>query len=770
MKRFLTYFFVLCFFFIGQMAFCEERVGLVLSGGGARGIAHIGVIKALEEHNIPIDYVAGTSMGAIVAGLYAIGMSPAEMVELLKSDDFTNWSTGEIPLRYTYFFKSADPSPALIDLRLHAYFSRHLNSISIKPIFPSNVVSPAPMNMAFLQLFMQANAVARGNFDHLFVPFRCVASDVYKKEAVIFREGDLGDAIRASMSIPFVFRPIEIDGRLLFDGGVYNNFPIDVMINDFNPDFIVGSVVSLVPEQPTINNPAAQLQSLVMASTHITIPEEEGLLMQFDMRQQPMLDFSPVDKLVEMGYNYTVARIDEIRARVNRQVTPEEVAQRRAAFRQSFPEPTFKNIHFSGINDEQQAYVQSVFSSNIGQPLDINQVRRGYFLLESDDRIYDVIPHAHFNEETGYFDLFLHIEPETNWRIRIGGNISSSTSNQAYIGIQRQRFDRVGRTTGANMQFGRTYNGLQLGTRFDFPAYRNLFFRGRFVTHRFNYFTDDMRFFRLSNLTTKFSQGETFLQLQVGRPFTQKGRMEVGIGTGFLNDKYIRLSELQTGDLNPDRSRYFITNLFYQLETHTLNRVMYPTRGNHTLLSVRGVYGSELFQSNNNNPETQDALWLQLKGKFEHFFPLSRRFTIGAYGEAVLSTRPLSHHYMTTVIQAPRFTPTPYTKTVFNEAFVANRYVAVGAKPIFHLTNTISLRNETYLFLPYRTFEEQPNGTVLLSEPFTSLHYMSEMTVVMDLFRGVTISLFANYFSAGINRWSVGVNIGNLLFPSQLLR
>ena len=140
-----------------------QSVGLVLSGGGAKGMAHIGVIKALEENHIPIDYVAGTSMGAIVGGMYAIGMSPDEMVALLKSDDFKRWSTGEVEQRYIYYYKNADPSPSVFNLRFHVDASHGIDSFAIRPVLPTNMISSVQMNYAFVELFMQANAVAAAN-------------------------------------------------------------------------------------------------------------------------------------------------------------------------------------------------------------------------------------------------------------------------------------------------------------------------------------------------------------------------------------------------------------------------------------------------------------------------------------------------------------------------------------------------------------------------------------------------------------------------------
>lgn len=172
-----------------------QKVGLVLSGGGAKGAAHIGVIKALEENNIPIDYITGTSIGAIIGSLYAMGYSPEEMLELMLSKEFSYWQTGTVEEQYTYYFKEPYPTPEF------AHFSIDMSdSLQIKASFlPQSLINPIQMNQAFMALFSQATAKAGWNFDNLFVPFRCVASDIYTKKPIIFKNGDLGDAVRASI-------------------------------------------------------------------------------------------------------------------------------------------------------------------------------------------------------------------------------------------------------------------------------------------------------------------------------------------------------------------------------------------------------------------------------------------------------------------------------------------------------------------------------------------------------------------------------------------
>ena len=151
MKRVLLFFsFLLCGFILQA-----QKVGLVLSGGGAKGMTHIGIIRALEENNIPIDYITGTSMGAIIGSLYAMGYSPDDMVELLKSEDFKRWYSGEVEEKYVYHFKKNLPTPEFFNIR----FSFRDSLKSLKPQFlPTSVVNPIQMNLVFVDLDARATA------------------------------------------------------------------------------------------------------------------------------------------------------------------------------------------------------------------------------------------------------------------------------------------------------------------------------------------------------------------------------------------------------------------------------------------------------------------------------------------------------------------------------------------------------------------------------------------------------------------------------------
>ncbi len=295
---------IICFTLYIQPVF-SQRVGLVLSGGGGPGIAHIGVLKALEENNIPIDYITGTSIGALIGGLYASGYSPDEMITFFKSSDFKKWKKMEIKFPKKFFI-------------------------------PTHIIQPQKMQKGLEQLTREATARSAENFDSLFVPFRCVASDVYHKESFIFCSGNLATAIRASMSFPFIFEATKVDNRLLFDGGIYNNFPANIMQQSFHPDFMIGSVVAYNPPQADPNDILMQLQNMIINNTNYCIPDSLGIVLNFDLKNKSMFDFSRIDSLVKIGYDETEKQIGIIKIKVRRRISSNEINQKRALFR-NFP-------------------------------------------------------------------------------------------------------------------------------------------------------------------------------------------------------------------------------------------------------------------------------------------------------------------------------------------------------------------------------------------------------------------------------------------------
>ena len=512
-----------------------QKVGLVLSGGGAKGLTHIGILRALEENNIPIDYITGTSMGAIVGSLYAMGYSPDDMEALLKSEDFKRWYSGEVEEEYMYYFKKNLPTPEFLNIRLS-----FRDSLKIKPQFlPSSVVDPVQMNLVFIDLYARATAACGGDFDKLFIPFRCVASAVYNKKQLVMKRGDLGDAVRASMSFPFMFKPIEIDSVLAYDGGIYNNFPTDVMRDDFHPDIIIGSVVATNPTKPKENDLMSQIENMVMQKTDYSIPDSEGIVMTFKYDDVNLMDFQRINELHDIGYNRTMSMMDSIKSRIHRRVNLDNIRLRRLVYKSNYPELRFKNILIEGANAQQQAYIKKEFHASDDKEFTYEDVKRGYFRLLSGNMISEIIPHAVFNPEDDTYDLHLKVKLEDNISVRIGGNVSTTSSNQIYLGLSYQNLNYNAKEFTFDGQLGKIYNNVQLMGKIDFATSIPTSYRLIASISTFDYFKKEKLFSR--NDKPAFNQkDERFVKLKVGLPFLSNKRAEFGVGAAKIQDRYFQ--------------------------------------------------------------------------------------------------------------------------------------------------------------------------------------------------------------------------------------
>ena len=230
----------------------RPRIGLVLSGGGARGAAHIGVLKVLEELRIPVDVITGTSMGAIVGGFYAAGSSPAEIEAMVNSLEWSEAFRDRPPLEDYSFRRKEDSANYLI--RFDAGVREG------KLALPRGLIQGQNLNFILKSRLIHTATVT--DFDRLRIPFRAVAADIETGEAVVLGTGDLAEAIRASMSIPGVFAPVELDGRLLVDGGIADNLPADVARS-------MGADILIAVNIGTLRRPREKLTSAMTITAQV---------------------------------------------------------------------------------------------------------------------------------------------------------------------------------------------------------------------------------------------------------------------------------------------------------------------------------------------------------------------------------------------------------------------------------------------------------------------------------------------------------------------
>lgn len=739
-----------------------QKVGLVLSGGGAKGLTHIGIIRALEENNIPIDYITGTSMGAIVGSLYAMGYSPDDMEALLKSEDFKRWYSGEVEEEYMYYFKKNLPTPEFLNIRLS-----FRDSLKIKPQFlPSSVVDPVQMNLVFIDLYARATAACGGDFDKLFIPFRCVASDVYNKKQLVMKRGDLGDAVRASMSFPFMFKPIEIDSVLAYDGGIYNNFPTDVMRDDFHPDIIIGSVVATNPTKPKENDLMSQIENMVMQKTDYSIPDSEGIVMTFKYDDVNLMDFQRINELHDIGYNRTMSMMDSIKSRIHRRVNLDNIRLRRLVYKSNYPELRFKNILIEGANAQQQAYIKKEFHASDDKEFTYEDVKRGYFRLLSGNMISEIIPHAVFNPEDDTYDLHLKVKLEDNISVRIGGNVSTTSSNQIYLGLSYQNLNYNAKEFTFDGQLGKIYNNVQLMGKIDFATSIPTSYRLIASISTFDYFKKEKLFSR--NDKPAFNQkDERFVKLKVGLPFLSNKRVEFGVGAAKIQDRYFQKNVIDFDKDKYDKSTYSLFGGSISFNGSTLNSRQFPTQGAHEELVAQIFTGKECFypgeSSDNKKASEERHSWLQLSYMKEKYHRMAEHWTLGWYLKALYSSRNFSENYTATMMQAGEFAPTAHGQLMYNEAFRANQFVGVGVRPIYRFNQMFHVRGEFYGFMPIFPIERNSINKAYYGKAFSRFEYLGEVSVVCQLPFGA-ISAYVNHYSSPKREWNVGLTLGWQLF------
>ncbi len=744
-----------------------QKVGLVLSGGGAKGMTHIGIIRALEENNIPIDYITGTSMGAIIGSLYAMGYSPDDMEALLRSEDFKRWYSGQVEPEYGYYFKQNRPTPEFFNIRFSFKDSLH-----IKPqILPTSMVNPIQMNLVFVELFARATAACSGDFNRLFVPFRCIASDVYNKKPLIMRRGDLGDAVRASMSFPFVFKPIEIDSVLAYDGGIYNNFPTDIMREDFKPEVIIGSVVAANPGKPKENDLMSQLENMIMQKTDYTLPDSLGIIMTFKYDDVSLLDFDRLQELHDIGYNRSISLMDSIKGRIHRRVSAENVRLRRLVYRSNLPQFRFRDIYIEGANPQQQAYIKKEFHDEDHEVFTYEDLKRGYFRLLSDNMISEIIPHAVYDSENDLYSLHLKVKMEDNFSVRMGGSVSTTSSNQIYLGLGYQDLNYYSKEITLDGQIGKVYNNAQLMAKIDLPTRIPTSYRLIASLSTFDYYKKD-KLFSKNDKPSFNSKDERFVKLMVALPFLANKRAEISIGYGKLQDNYFQSSVINFDKDRSDRSTYNLLGGAIGFYGSTLNARQYATKGYFEKLVAQVFSGKEKFIPGNPTETSvttkERQSWLQISYMKYAYHTMSPKFTLGWMAEMLYSSKNFSENYTATMLQAADFSPTPHSKLMYNEAFRANQFLAAGIKPIFVFNDMFQFRSEFYGFVPIFPIKKNALNKAYYGKAFSRFEYIGEISVICQLPFGA-ISAYVNHYSSPKKEWNVGLTLGWQLFNYRFI-
>jgi len=742
-----------------------QRVGLVLSGGGASGLAHIGVIKALEENNVPIDYITGTSMGAMVGGMYAAGYTVEEMIEMVNSPAFILSVVGELPDTDLYYFTKDEEDASIIRLKLSP-------TQLLQKSIPTNLVTPDLMEYMLMEFFAQASAASNYDFDSLMVPFRCVAADIAQKKQVIFSSGSLPKALRASSTYPFYYKPLMVDSALLFDGGLYNNFPADIMYDHFLPDVIIGSNVAALMDPPDEDDIVSQIRNMIISQSDFSLRCENGIIIE-PPSQRGVFDFSDVNSEIQLGYEAAIKDMDEILSFISKERNEEARDSLRKSFRSDFYSKKIGDVQVLGdISKQQKEYVRSTIGPNKGDSVFTFEDFRPQFLrIAQDDKIRYAQPVSRYNPATGLFDIDINVRRERDLTAYFGGNFSSRPINIGYVGLKYNIFGRTSASLMANSYFGKFYGSGSLRAKIDYGGKKRISIEPHLVLNRWDYFRSYATFFEPSR-PSFIVKNEVYGGLGVASPWGNNTVFRADIRYGETLDRYYQTENFSIQD-TADFTTFAMGTFGIGLDRNTLNHKTYATRGTRVQISGRAVLGNETTEYGTTLPELDSTItdthsWIELKARYENYFLHFGPLTIGAEIEGLFSTKPFFDNYTASLISAPAYQPIPESKTIFLEEFRAVQYAAVGLKTVFDIRKNLDFRLEGYAFQPGKSILRNENNEAVFSEPFLERRYIAAGALVFQSPLG-PVSLNLNYYDNNPDRpWSFFFNFGFTIFNKSI--
>lgn len=544
----------------------HPRIGLVLSGGGARGMAHVGVIQVLEEMKIPISCIAGTSMGAIVGGLYAAGMSPAEMEKVVTSMEWNEAFRDKPPPSELTFRRKKDAVEYLIDI--------DLGFKNGKFQIPKGLLQGQNLNLILKSLLFHTEGI--DDFNKLNIPFRSVATDIETGKAVVLEKGELVKAIRASMSIPALFAPVEIDDRMLVDGGIANNMPIDIA-RQMGADVVIAVDISTKLSSRDQLTSSIEITDqltniLVQRNTTMQIKSLRGedILITPDMENIGSGDFFKAVEAVKIGRQ----KAEEMKPQLIRLAVKDGdyLAYLKVQRNKDREMPVIDTVEVVNKTSLPTSLIDAQIDIKPGTKLDMSKLKRNI------DRIYgiDTFERVDFRLMKKDKSTGIVFEPlEKSWGpnyFRFGLGLEDSFKGDSHYALTA-KFTK----TAINRLAGEWSTEVRIGenprilTEFYQPIDDSLSYfiavNAGYRVRDFNDFNED------GDITTQYRARSVHIGLDVGRQFGNWGELRLGINRESGNIKVL------VGDhIGPD-DPYNRGSIYVSAAYSTLDNYVFPLSG-----------------------------------------------------------------------------------------------------------------------------------------------------------------------------------------------
>jgi NTE family protein len=739
-----------------------QKVGLVLSGGGALGMAHIGVLKALEEHNIPIDYITGTSAGALVGGIYAAGYSPNEMIYLTATQK-NEWLGYGLTLRDRPYYKESRTFGTFVKIPI--------SFRSGASFVPDNLVSDFGINLGLTHLTTTASKKAKYNFDSLYVPFRAIAADIFDKRIIPLRDGNLAFAIRASISVPLFFLPVS--NRLytnLIDGGIYDNFPVKTMIEDFNPDFIIGVHVGGPPpkREEVLEKDKFFKQLLYQAMDQVQWQKlpENSVYISPDLQNLSVTDFSDPFFAIERGYLATKSCIEDIKSKVSRTVDSTERALKRKQFRENFHKFKLDTIIYHGISPSEAFYLSNIMMLP-KDTISFLTFRNAYYRVRTDGNFKGVFPEFFFNDSTGNYKLVLNVTPQRNFGLRFGGAFFSPTDHQIHLGAYFSKVYYASWNADLDVERGSFANFINFRARMDLPTgFFPLFFEieNMLQSNKYQWITRNL--FSTRNASDLVMSSFEFIP-KIGFPIKDNARIFIGYNFYNLFYDYYPTKNFTSND-QLDNTTLSGRSLYVSLEKNTLNSKMYPTSGSHFYLSLRYNTAYEVYTPGNlSDVPAQEAqhFWFQGRLNYQTYFQI-KNFQMGLSLQMAYSgLQPLAN-YRSTLITSPRFLPFQDSPILDLEKFYSKAFIAPGLIMNLEINKKWNARAEAHGMQSFYTFFQDGtfNPSLNFQAKWDHFAYAYSFGFFYETAIG-PLGVFANYYDNQPNpSFRLFLHLGLLLF------
>ncbi|GAC1598771.1 MAG: patatin-like phospholipase family protein [Hymenobacter sp.] len=744
-----------------------QKVGLVLSGGGAKGLAHIGVLKQLEKNHIPIDYIVGTSMGAVVGGMYAAGYSPTEIEQVVLSPEFQRWTSGKPLESKTFNFLTDEPSPSALRLGIAI-------DSSFKARVSTNLVNDLNLNLALARLLAPAGASSGYDFDKLFVPFRCMASEVFTRQVVEQKKGSLSDAIRNSMSFPLAFRPIRnLDGKYYYDGAVYDNFPTNTMKKAFAPDVIIGVNVGDVAMKKYPKNDDQLLGSTVAflgTSVADTLSVgRNGIYIQPDLEGMGVGDFDRVRDFIAEGDTAAQRSMGKIKQRIGRRTDSTALLQRRLAFQGLAPRPRFVAVEVRGLRPDQNEYAARFFQRK-GREYSLDDIEEGYYRLASDDYFKNIYPRIRYDAARQGYVFSVDAQRNNNVSTEVGFVLSNRPIDNLYFGLEYRYLRRLLYTASADVSLGRFYNGAHGSFRINVPARLPYFFEPEVTYNQWD-FQNTGGVLGRDVINTQVRQQDTKLGAQFGISPTYRSRLLLDAATFVTKDEYTNSNKLNSADVL-DATVFRGATAALRLARNTLNRKQYATSGHRFVYTLRGVTGASTYTPGSTAEQLASSShrqWLQFRATVERYFSLKdERHAWGYFGEVMVSSQGTFSNYRSSQTISPVFAPLPDSRTLFLDAYRSSRYAAVGLRYTQPFLRKLEWRTEVFVHVNAQPLRQGDLPVAVPQSGFDRPRLTASTGLVFQTPVG-PLALHARFYDDSSERFSIYGHLGFLLFRSRAL-